>query len=164
MAHNNNPIYKANRLLHSKQYIGCNSFDRLQTRCLVIVLPWTRFRTTIQPLKHIRRSHGDFIRSLQVSEDNFVSTPTGRPASSPCLRVPNQTREWGILVHPTVTRRNLIGALPICWVIRCARFNAQNSPPAAQLPKLRQAWWAATQILTMTLCESSVHLWKMCKA
>lgn len=48
----------------------------------------------------------------------------------PYLRVPNQTCEWGISVHPTLTRSNIIGCLPVCWASWCVWFMSRCSPPA----------------------------------
>lgn len=44
------------------------------------------------------------------------------------LRVPNQSREWGISVHPTMTQRNITGPLPDCWEKGCTRFKTHGIP------------------------------------
>lgn len=102
-----------------------------------------------------------FLLSPRVSQNNFRQNANWTGSEFPCLRVPNQTRERGILVHPTVTRRDITGPLPICWAGWCARFDTRGRP----LPKMSWViyWRDATvfcvnRTSNLCICEIHTHL------
>lgn len=103
--------------------------------------PWTWLWTSIQPLEHVRRSHGGFVLNLQVSEENFVSLPTGRPLSPCCLRV--------ITFSPPSCDTEEYN----CWVVRRARFTAPGIPPG-ELDYFIHCFAFATQLLLV--CPAAV--------
>ncbi len=91
--------------------------------------PWARFGGTVQPLKHVRRSHSGFCFEPSSFRRQLRQFANWTTSEFPCLRVPNQTPEWGISAHPAVTHRNITGPLPGCGAVRCARFTAPSVPP-----------------------------------